>query len=67
MFCNHSHQVMYHRKNVSLNGSVNDVGKQQGNAEKTPSKLKAILEEKHIKLCKHGSMIGLCKHNCTSI
>ena len=28
-------------------------------------KLAVIAEKKNIKLCKHGSMIGLCKHNCT--
>ena len=50
MFCNHSHQVMYHNK----------AGKAGGR------KITATIidEASTVKMCKHGRMIGLCEKGC---
>ncbi len=54
MFCNHSHQVMYHRKR----GGSSEAERLVVNQEVEVSK------SSHPAMCKHGRMLGLCEKGC---
>lgn len=58
IFCSPSHKVLYHRKFTK--------GKQLTNGKHidSPKEVQKVLEEKGLKLCKHGAKKGLCRFGC---
>ena len=72
MFCNHSHQVMFHNRKIdtvkeelikmsSLTPKVNLTEKRIDNIVK-PYIRKTV--EENFEACKHGAMMGLCRFGC---
>ena len=57
MFCNHSHQVLFHRKKSRKKPAIIM-------DKDAPPMKETFAMGKQIDLCKHGSMMGLCKHGC---
>ena len=73
VFCNSSHKVMYHRDKITsisktseIPGMTKTLLKTDQNNPQIKEYVRAVQKAKSLPLCKHGSMIGLCRFNCKS-
>ena len=61
-FCNSAHKMQFHRHNVTISNKIKENVTLRN---EIPKKIQEIVTERNIVTCKHGAMLGLCKHGCT--